>query len=372
MTRVQTIAARSAGLVFTVLSITACQPKPPVLTEKEASYMETLTQKMTTRCFGRYLVDVPEEMVLNTEGLQKLEDMTIDVRPMPERAFDLMLDARTQELKRETLYTDPNTRTLKSVMRLDHADGVIFDRAESPVSNVLRTLELRAWRGGYFIKMEIAARDMSFSKNRFPNDIRETTTPNQLARLLNVFDRTRGRADEEIPTAQGVCIPNGFVSGPPTDEENVGSVYHLKTADDVYFVFGTNSRFAENDSLLDRVDAVEQALKQADGRVLRKGRRHVNGIRGEELLYTVRGDDGLLKANPMTHSFTFEANSRIGSANTPIITIDFYNGVRKPEPPRNEGSDFPPPITKATLSEAESMALWDAVIPTIRPRPGAF
>jgi hypothetical protein len=29
-------------------------------------------------------------------------------------------------------------------------------------------------------------------------------------------------------------------------------------------------------------------------------------------------------------------------------------------------------IEKATLGAAESVALWDAVIPSLRPRPGAF
>lgn len=338
--------------------------------------MQTLTQNMTTRCVGRYLIDMPEDIVLNSLGGEEIEEVTIDIKPMEETTFMSMLANRKLELENETIDGQPKVHTLKDAKPIDGTNGLVFDRAESTGSNVLRVLELLAWRNGYFIKMTINGRDMSFSKGLGAHDTRKTTTPEKLAHLLDVFHRTKGRADDEIPTAQGVCIRNGFVSGPPTEQEEVTTIYHLKTVDDVYFTVRTVSLFAEKNSLLDRDKDLAPVIAANGGRVLRKGHREVNGMKGQdyqqEYLYSILADPDTDRVRVMTYAFVFEANSRIGSAKTPIVTINFYNGTRKPERERRYDEEFPPLIKKATLSEAEAVALWDTVIPTVRPRPGAF
>ncbi|MDB5933725.1 MAG: hypothetical protein JWQ01_1069 [Massilia sp.] len=74
----------------------------------------------------------------------------------------------------------------------------------------------------------------------------------------------------------------------------------------------------------------------------------------------------------MTYTFAFEANNAMGSALAPLIRVDFSNGEMIAPREQPEDSPSPAPIAHATLSEAEAISLWDAVIPTIRPRPGAF
>jgi len=58
--------------------------------------------------------------------------------------------------------------------------------------------------------------------------------------------------------------------------------------------------------------------------------------------------------------FTLEANSRIGSAKTPLLNIDFQNGQRfNPPDKRPPGSlplDSPPPLAKASLTEGEAVS----------------
>jgi hypothetical protein len=80
----------------------------------------------------------------------------------------------------------------------------------------------------------------------------------------------------------------------------------------------------------------------------------------------------------MGQYFTFEANSKKGSAETPLLNVDFFNGDR--EDPSAPAEDdlmriLPPklpPLSKASLSEAEAVDLWDKTTATLRPRPGAF
>lgn len=359
------------GLLMSAFAMVACQPKAPALTTQEIQHMQALTQNMTPRCFGRYLVDVPQELVLNSEGGQEIEGVAIDIKPMAETAFKWTLAERETELRAEHMAGKPDVPFLKGVHILQSVKyGKVFNCAESfGAADFGRTLELMAWLDGYFVKMWINATDASDPKYQSHPRIKNygNDTPEKLAHLLNVFNRTKGRADHEIPTAQGVCILNGFVSGPSTDEEVVTIFYHLKTAEDVYFRFNTISLYPGSDTLLDRSKDIEAMVAQADGHTLRKGYRKVNRINGTEYLTAGRTENHV-----MGHKFVFEGNNKTGSATTPLITIDFDNGTRKPLPERKYDEDSPPALTKATLSEAEAVTLWDAVIPTIRPRPGAF
>ena len=66
-----------------------------------------------------------------------------------------------------------------------------------------------------------------------------------------------------------------------------------------------------------------------------------------------------------------EANSKTGSAAAPLIVLDFGVGSRIPEAQFSlEEVAVRKPLDKATLSEPEAVALWDVVVPTLRPRPG--
>lgn len=61
---------------------------------------------------------------------------------------------------------------------------------------------------------------------------------------------------------------------------------------------------------------------------------------------------------------TLEGNSEIGSPATPLLTLDMDTG--------SESNVLGEKIDKTSLSEAEAVALWDAVSRTLRPRPNGF
>src|SRR5690606_11386987 len=170
------------------------------------------------------------------------------------------------------------------------------------------------------------------------------------------------RADDEVPSEMGACIRHGFVKGKPGEEEMISIVYHLDGVEDVYFKVYTDSGLQEDTTLLDRGAAIEAMLKHREGKTLRKGKRETFGIRSEEWLMALRTNDRI-----QGHDFTLEANSKIGSARTPLLIVDLSNGYRIPGPELSlEESAVRPPLTRATLSEAEAMALWDTVTPTLR------
>ena len=250
------------------------------------------------------------------------------------------------------------------------AVGAVFDRAESDSSGRMgRTLELLAWRDGFQIAASINATDTTFPEDADDSIAKQlrTDVPEKLAHLMNFFERTRGLADGEVPAEQGVCIANGFVRGPASEKEDVEISYQLKDAEDVYFTFHSMGDLKQENELLDRGAAIEANLKTVEGRTLRKGSRKLKGLDAQEWLLT-RKDEAV-----MLHDFTLEANSKTASATTPVLILDFLNGVRVPHLPlTTEESATLKPLPNATLTEAESVALWDAVTPSLRPRPGAF
>lgn len=232
---------------------------------------------------------------------------------------------------------------------------------------LLRTLELIAWRGGFKVAMSIDARDMSFEDTRIENDTRKTDVPEKLAHLLNVYERVRGRNDLEIPAEQGVCFANGFLRGEPNDDEDsqIDLYYHLRTAKDVYFTFHSLSDLIQDDTLLDRGPAIEKMLKARNGQTLRKGKRESHGLKFEEWLMTMESDPGV-----KDHNMTLEMNSKTATPLTPLFIVDLDSGVEQPGPALTlEQAAVRKPLTKATFSAAQTVALWDQVTATLRPRP---
>jgi len=120
---------------------------------------------------------------------------------------------------------------------------------------------------------------------------------------------------------------------------------------------------------LDRGPAIEKALKHASGRTLRKGKVTGPIPSAQEWLLTRKSEESDL----MLLDFTLEANAKTGSAQTPVLVLDFVSGVRAPHPSLTlEEAAVRKPLSSKPFNEAESIALWDKVAPTLRPRPGAF
>lgn len=360
---------------FLVLAaqLVACSPTVPTMTPEETQRINELTAQMTPRCIGRYLIDLPEPFVLNTISTTEIEGVKIRVTPMPRAKFDYNLLNREEELRKMHMDGKPETPFLKAISKLPGgAIGVVFNRAEETgVLDVGRLLELWGWNNGYLMRVDINATDASDPKYASDNYWKNqgNDTPQKLSQLLKIYERLHGRADNEIPTEKGVCFPNGFLSGEPTNEEPIDLYYHLGTVEDVYFGFHYLSGIGpEKNTLLERGKAINESIARNNGKTLRKGKRQANGLAFEEWLSMQETDPGV-----KDYDMTLELNSKEGNARKPLLVTDFYSGVRHPRPqPSLEEIAVQKPIAKASLGEAESLAIWDKVTATLRPRPGAF
>jgi hypothetical protein len=356
------------------LGVAGCQPSLPPLTPQEQATMQTLTHAMTPRCIGRYLIDLPASMVPSGWGGLKAQGVNIEVAPLNESLFRWRYEQREAELRAAHLDAHPDQPVLKEIIPLRGAIGGIFNRSENGGSNGSRTLELHAWRDGYAIKMWVNAADSRYPE--YKDDLLSaqigTDVPQKQALLLDVFARIRGRADNEMPSDQGLCFHGGFLQGTATDEENLDMSYVFTDMPDVSLSIHNNSNIVSDDTLLDRSKSVEANVRDANGHTLRKGERKSHGgLAFEEWLLAGNTDDHV-----KGHLFSLEVNSKIGSAQTPLLNIDFHNGQRigtpDKRPPGSLPLDSPPPLAKSSLSEGEAVALWNAITDTLRPRPNGF
>ncbi len=358
------------------------------MTSEEAQQIAALTERMTTRCVGRYLVDLPEVFVLNSESSDEVEGLRIKVAPISKAEFLRRLSSREAQLSRMHMDGRPDRPALKGTEAAVSVQlGKIFNRAKSTgAAEFARTLELLAWHDGYQIEMAINATngtDLPFDESvigtAFEVSMRSAhakysqinDTPQQLAHLLSIYDRIRGRRDDEIPTQAGLCIPNGFVLGAQREKQMVGFVYHLRDSRDVFFTASTYDSIKESTTLLQRTGPQEREMAASGHQVLRKGKRQIHGEEYEEFLAQGPAKDDVLGVD-----FNLHGNELRKQAQQPFFIYTFNTGqsIPRPEMSLNEKDrlDLFKPLPKASLTPEQAMRLWDTVTPTIRHRPGAF
>ncbi len=137
-------------------------------------------------------------------------------------------------------------------------------------------------------------------------------------------------------------------------------MFVLNGHDDVSFNIDTDSDIQTEDSLLQRGAQIRTALSRSSGRTLRNGSVALKDLPAEEWLMA-----GKTVLRIQGFHFSLEANSVIGSPLSPLISLDLDVGAPNKLLNLHE-------LDRVSLTEGESIALWDKVTRTLRPRPNAF
>ena len=351
-------------LASLVLCLNACHRIEP-LTLKEQTTVTELIAHLKPRCIGRFLIDMPDDAL--TSGRTDIRGVTVETQAMTEEEHRQAMNARSAELRAtKSLF---GFKFLYAEREIDGIKGSrYFVSLGNPhaMTDTERVIEGYKWDRGYQIKLRMEGSDASTSVSfKDDPDVRDapymTNVSERTQTVVSLLGWVRGRADDEIPTEPGVCFLGGFLPGKATAQETTSTSFLLHDMHDVGFRIDTDSDIHESDTLLQRTD-MNAAIEASDGRTIRKGQIELSGIlQAEEWL-----SDGLTGAKVRGHYFLLEANSKLGSAATPMVSLDMDNGGRLPE------IDGDRQLTKASLTEGEAVALWDAVSRSLRPRPNAF
>jgi hypothetical protein len=220
-----------------------------------------------------------------------------------------------------------------------------------------RVIEAYKWHNGYRIALKVEGRDdmSGMADDAFHDDIGE-----KVQRVFALLGSTHGRADDEIPDTPGACFPGGFLAGEACGPERIETRFVLEDQPDVSFSLTTDSGIGKTKTLLERGGDIESRLKDTSGgRTLRRDPVDLpDGLKAQEWLTT-----GLMPLKVRGHIFELECDPVSGGIDRPFLTLDMHNGGI----PANIDWNHPP--ERASLTEDEALALWDAVSRTLRLRP---
>lgn len=309
--------------------------------------MTPFTKNTKSVCLGRYLIDIPIAGEFSL-GDAEINDAKIEyVGSSPSEG--MFLDkVKHREAELRSAKHDTEGSRLREAVDINSGKQRIFVYREAADDVRLSWIET-AIRAGTF-------------EWRIRNDSSEkyvTDTKNHVASLATRL-QTRNMAD--IPTHPGFCIANGLIAAGSHESENLTGGIHMESPDFSITIKSETSGPRERGyTLWDRVERAEKDVNEIYGiklpiDVVRRAEVKVDGRKGQEYV-TVTPDKGFE---------VFNAKAEIYGDATPMkptFKIEMDAAWRK-----KPGGDQ----KQGMLSKEEALALWDAVLKSIRPRPGAF
>lgn len=344
-------------LISLIGFLAACGPN-----KKELMKISELTTNMTTFCIGRHLVDVPKSFkpmnipwAFNTfmpKGIdpQEAAQMSaevLDSASSPQK-FQLQVEKTLAEnrLERKSFTNFP---LLDYTEKLSENEVLIrlWD-SELKKENGSRTTEIHKFSKG----VHFVTRAQSY-KNDFP----------QKEKSLKEFTRNISKYDATKPTQKGFCLGPLLIDGSYESENVMGFAFRSAEFPDMLLSFdlSTHSKDSET-TLLQRANDPKNLLSIFDVNysTLRKSTSQVAGMKAEELLVKFTGKDREGNSH-LEHKLMMETYRPTPSASQPTIEARLTTGQQGLDGTRHTSS----------LSDAEVTALWDAVLKSIRLRPGA-
>lgn len=330
------------------------------LTAQEAGVVNNFLDNMTTRCIGRYLLDMPKSFSVTSDNiLAFINDSPVKAKRLYRPAFEQKIRLREEALRKEKTVNLQDMPYLKQVYPLPAGmEGVIFERNESvSVPDVGRVLEAHIYTNGVAVEIAMkadngSARRYAERRGKYP-EIYGNTVPNKLAELTQLLKSISGKKDTEIPRQAGFCLPEVFVAdGFGRNKEELDVIYTSNKYPLADFDFSTDNFNKTDNTMLSRSAEMNKDVAAAGGRTLQKGKREVNGLYSEEWLVF-----GNITDNEKGLRFVFHANESVTQANSPWMYISF---LQRGFSDNNQ------------LSESEAISAWEKITDTLRLRPGAF
>jgi hypothetical protein len=344
MSRRQFLVQLAAGTISLILP--GCAP-----TAKEREKMTKLLEAMQTHFVGRMLIDLPSGF-----GSQQGNDVELiyglDTNWRSIRVEILATGANHADLAQEI--TKQSTRLLANQHTLLHVPMLVKQITLSKDAILLRSYDDSlvddAFRHELFVRIDdvvVRATDSSYQQ---PVEKIE-------ARLIKLGSQMSRPAD---PMKAG----RGFFLGPllidsDQDSENGGFSFYSKEFPDVHWEILTQAIAPNEETLLRRWDKKKGIIEAAGQRsnTVRRGKTRIAEMEAEELLQKIK-----VLGQPSLYFSAESIRSTPGLAK-PLFSIDLGTGAMDAP---NEESAMP-----SSWSVDEATAVWDAVIKSIRLRPGA-
>ncbi len=307
-----------------------------------------------THCVGRFLIDLPVgfEQTQGSDadlvyGLGK-DFRSVKVQVLrsegSQPSLDSLVKKRSAELSSQD-HLKSASKSMLALLRRVKESAVLIRSYDSPDMLNYFKAELFAEKGG-----AVGVFKDEVHKNERPEDIEE--------RLLQVAERT-SFVPAVSQASRGTCL-GPLLMDAGQDGEILMVSFRAKRWPDVLIQIDMNSMLAKSDGgLLNRWDRNAVVLNKLDfqSSTLRRGKVTVGGMPGEELLS--KGKD----RGHVVRSFTAESLLlKPATFSTPSLAISMNMGGQLDS---SESRD-------ASWADDEALAIWGAIIKSIRLRPSAL
>ena len=310
--------------------------------------MSELTKTMRPVCFGRLVIEIPS--VSKVSGWEQKVNYTkiksVD-HPSPNRkSFEAKIAQQEKQLRASP--NDADGMLFKSRIGLS-PDSELLVYRKGKVDHRIYQLDALYWRPSfeYLFHSEISTEDLAEGIDIITNVVK-SFIPTPTTDLLNI--------------PPGLCIEHGVVTGNEFRGESVTIGGLIEEYPGVIFSFSTQStdRGPEEPRMIARIersfgmgDAIGRDVSAAT-RFIRKGRRTLNGLDGQELVMRATIDG-------VTHmSADAEFYGEPNSLDKPDIKVSLSD--------QTHDDNTHQPYNK-NLTEKEFLALWDALLNGVKPRP---
>ncbi|MDH5823749.1 T6SS immunity protein Tli4 family protein [Luteimonas sp. RD2P54] len=315
--------------------------------------MTVMTQDNVTHCVGRFLIDLPAT-TSTSYAPAHISGVVIKKIPYVSReAFDASVKERLSQLASESNeYGNPSLERQEEFRGRGSSGIVAYYGRSKPDYWFEHGVRVEGSEG---VNVEAWVAHDTTGYHLYGEQLHaERSSDNARSLATRLMHAEVG----EVPTEPGFCIERGIITDPPLSgqRENVTFFFEFRQYPDLKGKLTSTMPAQPPESLIRRMSSKEgiSAVDQARISTLREGGRSVNGIAGEEVLESYAEDGGR-----HTRLFSWEAPGKKGSRDEPTLSLELES---------EEGGN----AVASSLSDDDAVALWDAILESIRLRPGAI
>jgi len=347
---------RLIGIAFISVTLSSCsQPSQSYSTKGKIAmdFSKNTSAYWTAQpfCSGRYQINLPSNRISGT-GWLKYNGWQIRVRP---DYWNLKVESAL-EVKEKGYNGNESFIEYRTVIP-NKAIAMVTQAPGSWEHAVSKHLKGMIYYVNFYFKLgkndaysiQTLSSIMPVNGKAPPNlkQLEKSKADEAISRIRNdFFDKLRDRKDTEMPQQQGVCLTEGFIADKGTEPFFGSAGIKIKDYKDVYAELTTGGSLEEGDKpLLERDlfvkdSALDKLFSWAKYSTIRKGKRDINGMAGNEKLVKWQGNRYLFIWEKEDGSVRFKMTFGANEKNT-------------------KGSP---------LSEKEALSAWDAILPTLKKR----
>jgi hypothetical protein len=335
--------------VTTLLTLTGCSTNAQSVkkTIPEDLKRNTMSQDNTpqkTHCLGRYLIDLPSDASLKA-SFTYAGGLVETRRRVSQSAFEQLVSARETSLK-----TTPHKL----------GGNMLVGRTDLDAKKIL----LQSWTDStttqniHKNETFIYFQDKStlFTRN---TESDATAQPRTVERSKIIAADYRYREEEEIPKTIGFCINSGLLAPKAPNREEFSASVNVKQYPSLSIGIKSYVTGAPSGGLAERSNSAIASMSApviAGMTILRKTARNIGPIKGEEVL--IRGNEG----SKRSYEFNWKSEGLANSIEFPVMSVRLATADKK-----SDGEIVDAPFK----TDKEAFDYWDALLNTLRLRPGA-